>query len=93
MAAGDKTQGRRRDLSTWSWSADDAPQPGDYGKPPDGRWYGVVPDGRIGMGNLSAHDVQEHDDGTITVSPSILVEDLHGHSWHGYLRAGIWEEV
>lgn len=41
------------------------------------------------QGNLSQHDVVEHEDGTITVSPSILLEGTHHR--HGYLRRGIWE--
>jgi hypothetical protein len=41
-----------------------------------------------------------HDDGTITVAPSILAnpqpddpEPGSGESWHGFLEAGIWREV
>lgn len=34
------------------------------------------------------HQVVEHDDGTITVSPSIVVR--HGNRWHGWLRQGEW---
>lgn len=85
--------GRRRDLTEWSWSEADRPLPGDYGKQPDGTWYAVVPDENIGMGNLSEHEVTEHEDGTITVSPSILVEDFNGHNWHGFLERGVWREV
>jgi hypothetical protein len=43
------------------------------------------------MGNLSGHSVTEHDDGTITVSPSILDD---GRSvWHGYLERGAWRQI
>lgn len=88
------TQGRRRDLTEWSWTEADAPQHGDYGKQPDGSWYCIVPGDPDGMGNLSAHTVTEHEDGTITVSPSILVSAPHkGQSWHGYLERGMWREV
>lgn len=52
-------------------------------------WWAVTPNGLVG--NLSNHEVIEHDDGTITVSPSILVDGET--SWHGYLRAGVWESV
>lgn len=48
------------------------------------------------QGNLDAHDVTEHEDGTITVSPSILVDRTvaGGHEqWHGYLERGVWREV
>ena len=39
-------------------------------------------------------DVTEHEDGTITVSPSILLASygLHGERRrHGYLKRGVWE--
>jgi hypothetical protein len=52
----------------------------------------MTPNGMCG--NLSGHSVVEHDDGTITVSPSILVNKGEGNvSWHGYLEKGIWREV
>ena len=46
-------------------------------------------------GNLDAHQVTEHEDGTITVSPSILVETpgVADATWHGYLEQGVWREV
>lgn len=56
-------------------------------------WWIVDPTGYLGsLGR--GHTVTEHDDGTITVSPSILstVED-HGHDWHGYLERGVWRAV
>jgi hypothetical protein len=59
-----------------------------------GDLYARVPysDHHIRMtANLSGHEVTKHDDGTITVSPSILVTDgAAGHSWHGFLERGIW---
>jgi len=44
---------------------------------------------------LGAHDVVEHEDGTITVSPSILVTRRTDEPqlWHGYLQQGIWKEL
>lgn len=70
-------------------------EPGDYGRHPgDGRWYAKTPNGHLG--NLSQHDVTEHEDGTITVSPSILVtlRDTERRQdvelWHGYLERGVW---
>lgn len=85
--------GRRRDLTEWNWTAEDAPQPGDYGKEPDDSWYCVTPSGRYG--GLSKHQITEHEDGTITASPSILVSEPHidDTPWHGYLERGIWREV
>lgn len=63
---------------------------GEYGKhPKDGNWYCRPPGSH--MGNLSNHEVVEHEDGTITVSPSILVTGYDGQ-WHGYLKKGVWEE-
>ena len=49
------------------------------------------------FGSLSKHTVTEHEDGTITVSPSILItmrgpEDVE-KTWHGFLEKGIWREV
>lgn len=66
--------------------------PGEYGQDSrDGNnWYACTPNGH--MGNLTAHDVTEHDDGTITVRPSILVSDNRGELWHGYLERGVWRE-
>lgn len=83
-------QGKRRDFT------EGLPEPGDFGKGPDGRWYGCVPgfEEDVVIANLSAHDVVEHDDGTITVAPSILVSQPHkGTLWHGYLERGMWREV
>ena len=72
-------------------------QPGDYGRATaeelQGRvassWMCCTPNGMLG--NLSKHEVTEHEDGTITVSPSILVTGEK--SWHGYLERGVWREV
>lgn len=64
--------------------------PGEYHRLA-GTWYGCTPVGSVA--NLARHSVTEHDDGTITVSPSILV---HGgrddKDWHGYLERGVWRE-
>ena len=67
-------------------------QPGDYGiDPRDGHWYARAPTGD--MGNLSAHEVTEHPDGTITVSPSIAISDDQKELWHGYLERGEWRKA
>lgn len=65
------------------------PELGQYGKDVNGEWVGCTPEGF--HCNLSRHDVAEHEDGTITVSPSILVTSHEGQ-WHGYLRKGQWEK-
>jgi hypothetical protein len=43
------------------------------------------------MGDLSEHEVTEHEDGTITVSPSILINDGRDE-WHGFIERGVWRE-
>lgn len=75
---------------------DDPFRPGAYGRvsglqtPGELDWMAVTPDGL--HANLSAHDVTENEDGTITVSPSILVSDGTGREWHGYLENGVWRK-
>jgi hypothetical protein len=80
-------QGRRRDVELHEM------EPGDYGRPrSEGMWVCRSPSGR--GGNLSGHTVTEHEDGTITVSPSILIDwGEPGEQWHGYLERGSWREV
>lgn len=79
-------QGRRIDAMT------NPPfRPGDYGQVSNGDWWACTPNGMLG--NLANHQVVEHEDGTITVSPSILVTSYDGQSWHGYLERGVWREV
>lgn len=68
-------------------------QPGQYGKwARDGNWYAVPPGQPALLANLARHDVTEHEDGTITVSPSILVQAGALGTWHGFLERGIWRE-
>lgn len=64
---------------------------GDYGQDADGRWLACLPNGLLG--NLGGHDVIEHEDGTISVSPSILTSDGQDRQWHGFLECGVWREV
>lgn len=67
-------------------------EPGDYWKPenrPDGEWWIRDPFGYFGR--ITQHTVTEHEDGTITVEPSILDDRGPGQpSFHGFLRAGVW---
>jgi hypothetical protein len=84
MAAGDTTQGRRHDVQLHEM------EPGDYGRD-TGTWCCQAPNGY--GGNLSQHEITEHDDGTITVSPSILIRRPPEGEWHGYLEHGVWREV
>lgn len=69
---------------------------GDYGFDPAVGWWEVRPPGCHG-GSIRNHQVTEHKDGTITVSPSIMLYDFDkdGNTvqWHGYLERGVWREV
>jgi hypothetical protein len=77
-----------------------------YGKAPvirEGKesfdWWIYFPS--LGIGMLTKHNIVEHEDGTITASPSILFE---GHrtlpdgthitnTKHGYLEYGVWRDT
>ncbi len=68
-------------------------KPGDYCKVPDGIdprgagvWYLMDPTGRVGALIPLLHQVIEHEDGTITVKPSIIMPC----GWHGFLVQGVW---
>jgi hypothetical protein len=65
-------------------------EPGDYCLVED-EWYGKTPNGLLA--GLRRHQIVENADGTITVSPSILVTQGEGlPQWHGYLENGFWRE-
>jgi hypothetical protein len=84
--------------------------PGSYMKVSIGRrimWYIVDPNGEIGSLGYR-HTVTEHEDGTISVTPSILADDprpafeqmggagpgaIAGPGWHGFLEHGVWRSV
>lgn len=78
-----KTEGKRRPDGT----SPHLFNPGDYGRW-EGDWYGSSPNGLLA--GLRNHQITEHEDGTITVSPSILVRGED--EWHGYLERGVWRE-
>lgn len=91
--------GRRVMPSPDGWLKD-LTQPGDYGritKPvgsPRMMWWQVIaPDGTQGTLNPSVHSVTEHEDGTITVSPSIDFSQRKPGLWHGWLERGRWRSV
>ncbi len=70
-----------------------AKTPGAYGSANGKDWFCCTPNGPLG--NLGNHAVTEHDDGTITVTPSILVTQggqRGDPSWHGFLQCGVWRE-
>lgn len=79
--------GRRTEVSPHLY------EPGDYGRW-GANWYALAPGTGDFLANLGDgekhHKVTEHEDGTITASPSILVGDGKGNSWHGYLERGVW---
>ena len=62
-----------------------------------GEWYIYFPDGKgDGLcGGLANHKVEEHEDGTISVTPSIQTwsaGESRESGRHGYLIKGIWSE-
>ncbi len=71
-------------------------EPGQYAKHPKSNiWYACTPNNHTS--NLGNHQVTEHDDGSITVSPSILVTRMYTAKaneelWHGFLEKGVWRE-
>ena len=86
-------QGKRHDLT----EGDELLEDGEYGWHAEHqKWYCKPPTKEgfySGQGSLGNHTVVEHEDGTITVSPSILIGGHHGKQWHGYLERGVWREV
>jgi hypothetical protein len=67
---------------------------GSYGPLKDGHWAIHPPGGYVGHLSPRVHQITEHDDGTITVSPSILQQrGDNKESWHGFLERGIWRRV
>lgn len=57
---------------------------GDYGRHSELGWMARPPG--CSMGSLEDHQVTEHEDDTITVSPSI-----DAGTWHGHLVRGVWQ--
>lgn len=63
--------------------------PGAYGFT-GAQWWACTPNG-LGA-NLARHTCVANADGTLTVSPSILVNEGKEQSWHGFLEQGVWRE-
>lgn len=77
------TQGRRVPPETKPWEL----EPGDYMVCAGVAWV-RLPDG-FGPCRLEGWSLTEHDDGTITVSPSIQAIPADGSpGWHGWLERG-----
>ena len=79
----DTMQGRRRPDGTDVSEL----EAGDYVKR-GSIWWVCLPNGVPGRLN-DGWTVEEHEDETITVSPSI--DDPGG--WHGFLERGVWRSV
>lgn len=70
-------------------------EPGSYGCATNDRikrtfaaWWSVcTPDGSVVQLDPNKHTVTEHEDGSISVWPSITTRD-----WYGWLVAGVWTE-
>lgn len=60
-----------------------------YWKTADQGWLIYFPG--LGVGSLRKHTVEEHEDGTISVTPSILTSNGMTQR-HGYLRIGVWSD-
>lgn len=92
MSAGDLTQGTRRPDGTELHDL----KPGEYAQSGGGLLWLCLPNGLHGAVNRENWTITEEDDGTITVSPSILTNgaaEFGVGSWHGYLEHGVWREV
>lgn len=86
---------RRRDLDgKYPYEIEGGLLPGEYAKCREefnpALWVVRAPNGDIGSLSVRVHQITEHDNGTITVSPSI--QFLTGDRWHGYLKAGVWQQ-
>jgi len=79
-------------------------KPGDYFKLSSNPIEFIIqtPNGLVC--SIRNHAVIEHEDGTITVSPSIVVNGVKYENqfimvneenahWHGYLEHGVWREI
>jgi len=82
---GQVTQGHRADSFKALF---DGPPGGYMPASEEGWWWVRDPAGYIGQVSPDLHSIVVHEDGTITVSPSIL-----GTHWHGFLERGVWREV
>jgi hypothetical protein len=74
-------------------------EPGDYGRATCndikedsalGWWQCCSPTGDHGSLNPAVHTVTEHEDGTITVSPSLDFSKRKPGAYHGFLVRGVW---
>lgn len=86
-------QGKRVEPEFYEGGSFKRLNPGEYALI-KGVWYAETPNGECA--NLANHSVIEHEDGTITVSPSIRVSIQYTADrpekelWHGFLERGVW---
>jgi hypothetical protein len=69
-------------------------RPGDYGRDTHGQWWAWAPCSSApgesrAVGVLTDHEIEEHEDYTITVTPSLVF----GDRYHGWLRRGEWTDA
>jgi len=84
--------GKRIAAPPTEWPEGQCPyEVGDYWKDESGDWRGITPNGLPVW--LKNHEVVEHEDLTITVTPSILANGGKRNEWHGYITKGIWKSV
>ena len=99
---GTMTTGVRVPTDADGWlDPSDVHKPGRYGRATNARvinsrgnrWLVTAPDGLGCSLDPDVHSVTEHDDGTITVSPSVDLSRFRPGGWHGWLRRGVFEEA
>ena len=103
-------KGRRIDeTEEFDYHATPCPlRPGEYGLDEHKHWWLRAPSGALGSIDPALHTVTEHEDGSITVVPSLSFERTwvrpetcpplnFGYSpstwWHGWLQHGVWREA
>lgn len=63
------------------------------------QWVCKAPNGHACGLSSRIHTIVEHEDGTITVSPSIRITTSQDEGkteielWHGYLERGVWRDA
>lgn len=98
---GIKTQGIRVMPNSDGWLQREIDLPAHYGRVTAeagqrgavGWWQVTTPDGSLGCLDPKVHTVTEHEDGTITVEPSLDMSKRKPGGWHGWLRKGVFESV
>ncbi len=96
------TQGTRVFSNAEGWlKGEELYKPASYGRATNplvigrsaGWWTVTAPNGDACSLDPAVHQVVEHDDGTITVSPSIDMSRIKPSGWHGFLVNGVFTRV